>query len=648
MDTSVAVVLAVAALAIGPTLVSLLGARRWWRSLLDSYALVAIAGLALVEILPNALAEAGLEAALAAVFGLALPVVFERSSHRLRDATLTLALLGLALHAAVDGAALAMLDVHTLRSHAAHAGHAGHAAHHHHGGAGLAIALVLHRLPVGLLVFSSVFRRGGRRAAWGALATLGVATVAGFFAGQPAVSAMPHEALAVFEAFVAGALLHVVAHADASGAQRQAPARRVAAPAGGELDHHRGHHHGHSHGHHHGHHHGHSHGHHHGHHHGHSHGSPPTSSRWPALIGAVAGVATLALTLEPPNLPALPTHAELDAVRTFVTLARESAPALLVAYLLAGFIGTLPLGKTAAWLSAASPWSQASRGVIFGLPLPICSCGVLPIYASLVRRGAPPAAALAFLVATPELGIDAVLLSVPLLGAPLAIARILAAAVIALVTAVVVSRLLDKAPAPALPTVDAAPPPTATARLRAGLRFGLVELVDHTLPWILLGLGLAALAEPLLDAAALARVPTWLQVPLAALVGVPMYVCASGATPLAAVAIHKGVSAGAALAFLLTGPATNVTTFGVLRDLHGSRLAWRYGLVMGALAVCAGWLVDLAFDAAAFDLHGLAEDHTHLGHTIAFAALGLLLLGSLWRQGARGMVQQILDPVHAH
>ena len=91
-------------------------------------------------------------------------------------------------------------------------------------------------------------------------------------------------------------------------------------------------------------------------------------------------------------------------------------------------------------------------------------------------------------------------------------------------------------------------------RLREGLRFGLVELFDHTMPWVLAGLLIAAWVEPILGHGLFQQVPTVLQVPLFALIGIPLYVCASGATPIAAIAIHKGISPGAGLAFLLAGP----------------------------------------------------------------------------------------------
>ena len=182
------------------------------------------------------------------------------------------------------------------------------------------------------------------------------------------------------------------------------------------------------------------------------------------------------------------------------------------------------------------------------------------------------------------------------------------------------------------------------------LRFGFVEVFDHTMPWIALGLIIAAVAEPLLSHGAIGAIPAALQVPLAALIGVPVYVCASGATPVAALAIHKGLSTGAAMAFLIAGPATNVTTFGVLARLHGRRMAFVFGITVTALAVLAGWIVDgLGISAApVLEAHASVDHHGAWLGWLSVVGLSLLVVASLVRQGPRGALRQILEPIHQH
>jgi len=335
---------------------------------------------------------------------------------------------------------------------------------------------------------------------------------------------------------------------------------------------------------------------------------------------------------------------------TFSVLVFESAPALLLGYALAGVIPFLLTPSRTTALGRGGKVIQSLRGVAFGLPLPVCSCGVLPLYESLIRRGAPPVAAVAFFVATPELGLDAALLSIPLLGSSLTIARI----VTAFAVAVLVALLVGSQTATALSSENDSPQRIQLApwsqRVREGLRFGFVEVFDHTMPWIVLGLIVAAVAEPMLSHDFIKQIPAVLQVPLAAIISVPIYVCASGATPVAALAIHKGLSSGAAIAFLIAGPATNVTTFGVLTRLHSRRIAILFGLAVSMLAIIAGWGVDvLGVEAApVLDAHAYVDNHGSWINWVCVYVLSLLVVASLFRQGPRGALRQIMEPIHTH
>jgi uncharacterized protein len=255
----------------------------------------------------------------------------------------------------------------------------------------------------------------------------------------------------------------------------------------------------------------------------------------------------------------------------------------------------------------------------------------------------PLAAALSFLVAAQEIGVSALLVSVPLLGWPLTLARLGAAFGVALLAGVLVGRWVAPRPAPASPqVVTAGPPPPWRERLAHGLRAGLVESVDHTAPWILVGLGLAALVEPLLAADWLGRLPAGLDVPLFALLGMPSYVCASGGTPLVAVLLHKGLSPGAAVAFLLTGPATNLTTFAVLARLHGRKVAAAFAGVVAVGSIGLGLAVNALLPAqAGLALHPAVEETGPL-RWVGLASLGALFLASLLRQGPRTFLAQLL------
>ena len=134
-----------------------------------------------------------------------------------------------------------------------------------------------------------------------------------------------------------------------------------------------------------------------------------------------------------------------------------------------------------------------------------------------------------------------------------------------------------------------------------------------------------------------------------ALLGLPVYVCAAGATPLVAVFLLSGVSPGAALAFLMTGPATNVSTFGVLSQLHGKKLAAVFGLLTMAIAILCGVMTNHLFSADTLSIPD--SIHQEENSIIEFFSLGLLIsafLFSISKQGARQFINQLGLPNHDH
>jgi uncharacterized membrane protein YraQ (UPF0718 family) len=583
-------------------------------TLLDSAAVVLLLGLCFLHLVPAAFLEAGPWALLSLVFG----VVVARRVHQNRGALgwrYSLPLAALAAHAVLDGVTLGRDDSNSLT-----------------------LAVVAHQLPYGLGLAGAARREGLSSAGLiGLVAGLGLVTTIGFFCSV-AIGDLPSVVDGLLGGLVAGFFLHeVAAHGPVEPAKPTfslAPptSRSVVVVAGRPSmapvplqgftiraaseeacgpdcghDHH--------------------------------HAVVPNSVRWWGAGGvAFGGLALVAFTVAATEVGGALEHVP-STVDTLVHLVLESSPALLLGFVLAGIIPAFIDPARTVWLRGGGPLGSAVRGVAFGLPLPICSCGVVPLYRTLVRRGAPATASLAFLVATPELGLDAVLLSVPILGVPMAVTRVIAAAALAVAVGVVVGNSV-----PAVTNTVAEPAPAAerplAERIQSGFRFGLTELVDHSLPWIVVGLLVAAVAEPLLDHGLLLGVPSVLQVPMAALIGVPMVVCASGATPIAAIAAHKGLSAGAALAFLLSGPATNISTFGMLTALHGRAVAIRFGLVVAGLAVVVGWSVDAAGIQIIDGLHDRAHEGFGLGAVCALI-IGALGASSLVRQGVRGAMAQL-------
>jgi hypothetical protein len=340
-----------------------------------------------------------------------------------------------------------------------------------------------------------------------------------------------------------------------------------------------------------------------------------------------------------------------------IELGLETAPMLLLGLMVAAVLQTqgarIPLG----WMQRGGRISQAVRGALMGIPLPVCACGVLPVAHSLKMRGGAAAMVVAFLLGTPELGVETFALTVQFLGWPFAYMRLIGAFVLAVGVGLMVARF---APSPsgapglaeAAALVDPSPPRGIAAQIAANFD----ELLYHIGAWTLIGLLAAAyLQAALTDGALDALAHTGLDVVLVSLLAIPSYVCASSATPLAAVLLAKGVSPGAVLSGLLLGPATNIATLAWLRKMYGARATlWAVAALLGitwSLAFVANRvLVDSVAIASS---RAIAHEHGAI-HYVSLALLGLLLARAVWRNGLRSWLGSLgealaLEPAsHAH
>ncbi len=578
-------IVSVLALFAAPPLYALFGKNDRFFLILDGFIFLAIGGLIVTLIMPQAFAIAGWLTLVFLAAGMGLPAlsekIFHHSVERTHLAALCLGILGLWLHALTDGA--------TLGAGATHA---------HSSGNLLALGVLLHRIPIGLTIWWFVRPRYGTKSALFLLALIGVGTCIGFALAPAILAPLNTGGLALFQAFVAGSLLHILSHGSH-------------VPSNGSS---RGH-----------------------------------GGGWWEGLGNGLGAALVLFLIYEHNPQ--PSDWFVGFRDTFVELALESAPALLLAYIAASFVMALMPQSYVKWVSGGSSWRQSLRGVAVGLPLPVCSCGVVPLYHSMIQKGVPPAAAMAFLIATPELGIDAILLSLPLLGGTMTGVRVAAAAIVALLIGSLIGRFTQVwgSEQESHESVETGSGQGLWPKLKSSLTDGVGELVDHTGPWILVGMLIAAALHPVLQANDFGALPPGLEVPLLALLGMPLYVCASGATPLVAVLLAGGVSPGAALAFLLTGPATNLTTFGVLTRLHGRKTALLFGLATFAITVGLGYLTNLALPAYQPLSHGGPHRDWSLFHWVPLVVLALLYMRSLFRRGARKFVSELfLQGDHHH
>lgn len=331
-------------------------------------------------------------------------------------------------------------------------------------------------------------------------------------------------------------------------------------------------------------------------------------------------------------------------------LVAGSAFWLLIGFAAAGFISVLVPSRMILDHLGGAGMKSVVKASLFGIPLTLCSCSVIPVASSLRRRGASKGATAGFLISTPEIGVDSFALSYALLGPVLAIARPVAALVTTL-TAGGLIELFDREP-PAKPMLDDAEggasddccdtPAEPEKSIGAAIRYGYVELLSDLAHWLAIGFLLAGLVAVLIPDGFLEEyVGDGLVAKVVMLVvGLPLYICATASTPFAAALIARGLSPGAALVFLLAGPATNAATMTVISKDLGVRSLTIYLASIAAIALLAGvgldaMVGDIGLPESIFEQqeHGLSTLNGVAG--LIFCALLLNGLRVRWSKSAR-------------
>lgn len=327
-------------------------------------------------------------------------------------------------------------------------------------------------------------------------------------------------------------------------------------------------------------------------------------------------------------------------LESFWHLAAAMAPYLLLGFVLAGGMRVLFSERLVRRHLGGRGWKQSLRAVLIGIPLPICSCGVIPLAAALRRQGGRPGAVAAFTAATPQTGIDSILATYGLLGPLFTGLRLLAALASGLLAGWWVGRVTDQAPvqsgapdrADACCAGSNCPEPQPLPGLRAGLRFGLWELPAELAGAVLLGFVLAAVLSTAIPLQVLTatHLPVVAQYLVVSLVAAPLYICSTGSIPLAFSLIQAGLSPGAALILLVAGPATSIATMTALARILGLRATAAY--VAALMLTC--WLLAALVDSTRIGPE--IRQHMAAGHAEPslysqfLAGVLLLLLGAAW------------------
>ncbi len=344
------------------------------------------------------------------------------------------------------------------------------------------------------------------------------------------------------------------------------------------------------------------------------------------------------------------------------------APYLLLGFAVAGALSVvLTPERVSRHLGGRGVW-QVVKAALLGVPLPLCSCGVLPLAFSLRRAGAGKGATVSFLASTPQTGVDSVMLTWSLLGPVFAAARVVTAFASGVLAGVLSDRFCaDEAAAgnnrpggrcgcSCAPEIGK----TATVTGNAGqmpmwlraLRHGFVTLPRDMSRPLLLGVLVSAIVTALVpDSFFAGHMPPGLaSYALALLVGIPVYVCSSSSVPIAAGFIHMGVSPGAAMVFLVSGPATNAAAITAMWRQIGKAGTFFYLASLAVSAVCAGAVLDVFFEGLRASVPAVqaacGHGHSHGGASFWPAAAAWLLLAlivpGLWKRGG-GVAAKFTD-----
>ena len=333
---------------------------------------------------------------------------------------------------------------------------------------------------------------------------------------------------------------------------------------------------------------------------------------------------------------------------------------LLLGLLAAGIIKSFIAEDTMQRWVGGSGFAAVSRAALFGAPLPLCSCGVLPAAIGLHRSGASKEATVSFLISTPETSVDSIAVTYALMGPVMAVYRPIAALVSAIITgmmtaltktdvpvAVAAEKITDACCSSeaahvektccagdidedSAPTCCASTAPIAEpqSRLFNAVKYAASELLDDIAAWMAVGIVIAGIMLTYIPPDWLAQWGQGLFAMLVMLVvGIPMYICAVASTPVAAGLILAGVSPGAALVFLLVGPATNIAGLALISKELGIKVTAIYLAGISVISVAMGLLLEYLLQSTTWQIDvRLGEANMMLPMLLSWGSAILLLV----------------------
>lgn len=338
----------------------------------------------------------------------------------------------------------------------------------------------------------------------------------------------------------------------------------------------------------------------------------------------------------------------MTLLNSLMAILNEMSPYILLGFLIAGILHVFVKPAVMSRHLAGNGFRPVVKAALFGIPLPLCSCGVLPTAVSLKRGGASAAASTSFLIATPQTGVDSIAATYSLLGPAMAVVRPVAALVGAVFGGMAVGRFAPEAEiaeenagasaSACCSASDESAESSFFGKVVASVRYGFVDMIQHVGKWLVIGLVIAALITVFVPDdlfVGLSRYPLLAMLAMVA-VAIPMYICATGSIPIALSLMLKGLSPGVAFVMLMAGPAANFASVMVLRRSMGARATAIYIGSVVVTAILIGLIIDYLLPAAWFlpagaHVHGACHASHSLGFfdTICSAILLILLFNAL-------------------
>lgn len=291
------------------------------------------------------------------------------------------------------------------------------------------------------------------------------------------------------------------------------------------------------------------------------------------------------------------------------------SPYLLLGFLLAGVLHVyFPKHKVNKYLGKKNIKSVINAALL-GVPLPLCSCGVIPTGVSFHKNGASKGASVSFLISTPQTGVDSILITYSLMGLPFAIVRPIVAFITGIIGGAVTNKV-DHEVEPPVPSINVASRKNDN-KFQRMLHYAFVEFLADIAKWLAIGLVIAALITALIPESFFNQYLSneYINMVVILAASIPMYVCATGSVPIAAALMLKGISPGAAFVFLMAGPATNAGTITVIGKSLGKKALITYlaSIIIGAFL--SGIIINEFLPASWFTL-GLDMIHGAHSHVV--------------------------------